>query len=79
MSPVDPLLSASLLSQLEQAWRDNEPVAIATVVAITGSAPKPSGSSLLLRRDGAVVGAVVVLLVPVVALQKTDRHSHQMI
>ena len=58
MSPVDPLLSASLLSQLEQAWRDNEPVAIATVVAITGSAPKPSGSSLLLRRDGSVVGAV---------------------
>jgi xanthine dehydrogenase accessory factor len=58
MSPVDPLHSASLLSQLEQAWRDNEPVAIATVVAITGSAPKPSGSSLLLRRDGAVVGAV---------------------
>ncbi len=58
MSPVNPAPSTDLLSQLSQAWRDNEPVAIATVVAITGSAPKPSGSSLLLRRDGAVVGAV---------------------
>jgi len=58
MSVVEPSMSSTLLSQLEQAWRGGEPLAIATVVAITGSAPKPSGSSLLLRVDGSVVGAV---------------------
>ncbi len=58
MSPVNPAVSTALLSQLQQAWRTNTAVAIATVVAIRGSAPKPSGSSLLLLGDGAVVGAV---------------------
>ena len=58
MSSADPSSSPSLLSQLEQAWRNGEAVALATVVAISGSAPKPNGSSLLLRGDGAVVGAV---------------------
>jgi xanthine dehydrogenase accessory factor len=59
MSPLEPLpTNLNLLSQLQQAWRAGEPVALATVVAISGSAPRPTGSSLLLRADGAVVGAV---------------------
>ena len=48
----------SLWQELQQAVLAGETVALATVVQIEGSTPRPPGASLLLRADGAVVGAV---------------------
>ena len=48
----------SLLSCLRFSLEQGQATALATVVRIKGSAPKPLGSSLLLCSDGSVIGAV---------------------
>lgn len=40
------------------AWAANGPVALATVVSTWGSAPRPKGSLLVVRGDGAFAGSV---------------------
>jgi len=52
------MASTPLWQELQQALLAGETVALATVVQSTGSTPRSSGASLLLRADGAVVGAV---------------------
>ena len=52
------MVSTLLWQELQQAVLAGETVALATVVQIEGSTPRPPGASLLLRADGAVVGAV---------------------
>lgn len=44
----------SVCSLLEQG----EPLALATVVASTGSTPRSSGAKMIVRRDGSIVGTV---------------------
>jgi xanthine dehydrogenase accessory factor len=44
--------------ELEQWLRTGEPVAIATVVRITGSAPRPVGATLLARAGERIAGSV---------------------
>ena len=42
-----------------RAWRDEgQGVALATVVGTWGSSPRPMGSQLAVRQDGAFVGSV---------------------
>ena len=48
----------SLLDCLRLSLEQGQPAALATVVGIQGSAPKPLGSSLLVCSDGSVIGAV---------------------
>jgi xanthine dehydrogenase accessory factor len=45
-------------AELEQWLRTGEPVAIATVVRITGSAPRPLGSTLIARSGEKIAGSV---------------------
>jgi len=52
------MTSLPLWQELLDAVQAGETVALATVVQIQGSTPRPAGASLVLRRDGAVVGAV---------------------
>jgi len=52
------MASTPLWQELLEAVQGGETVALATVVQIEGSTPRPPGASLLLRKDGAVVGAV---------------------
>jgi xanthine/CO dehydrogenase XdhC/CoxF family maturation factor len=45
--------------QIVSAWlRDGKRVALATVVRTWGSSPRPAGSQLAVREDGAFVGSV---------------------
>ncbi|MBM5799625.1 MAG: XshC-Cox1 family protein [Cyanobacteria bacterium K_DeepCast_35m_m2_023] len=52
------MASMPLWQELLEAVQAGETVALATVVQIEGSTPRPPGASLLLRQGGAVVGAV---------------------
>src|SRR2546426_12002792 len=45
-------------AELEQWLRTGEPVAIATVVRITGSAPRPLGATLIARSGEKIAGSV---------------------
>jgi len=45
-------------AELEQWLRSGEPVAIATVVRITGSAPRPLGATLIARAGEKIAGSV---------------------
>jgi xanthine dehydrogenase accessory factor len=45
-----------LLKELAAATERGEPVALATVVEVTGSSPAKVGAKLLLRADGTTVG-----------------------
>ena len=47
-----------MLDRLKLSLEQGQPAALATVVGIRGSAPKPLGSSLLICSDGTVIGAV---------------------
>ncbi len=47
-----------ILSDIDRWTADGEEVAIATVVAVEGSAPRPSGARLALTRAGAMAGSV---------------------
>jgi xanthine dehydrogenase accessory factor len=47
-----------VLDRLKLSLEQGQPAALATVVGIRGSAPKPLGSSLLICSDGTVIGAV---------------------
>jgi len=40
------------------AKEQGEPVALATVVSVTGSVPRHAGSKMLVRQDGSIVGTV---------------------
>jgi xanthine dehydrogenase accessory factor len=46
------------LEELERWWTADEPVAMATVVAIWRSAPRPPGATMLVGPDGTAVGSV---------------------
>ena len=47
-----------IAAELEQWLRTGEPVAIATVVRITGSAPRPLGATLIARSGEKIAGSV---------------------
>ncbi|RHW24925.1 XdhC/CoxI family protein [Nocardioides immobilis] len=47
-----------ILAELVECWSAGEPVALGTVVATFGSAPRQPGASMLVRRSGAVTGSV---------------------
>jgi xanthine/CO dehydrogenase XdhC/CoxF family maturation factor len=57
----DAILEPATASVLEQAaaWKaDGNEVALATVVATWGSSPRPVGSQIAIKGDGAFVGSV---------------------
>ena len=47
-----------ILDELDQWRKQGEEIALATVIRVEGSAPRPSGSRLGLTRGGAMVGSV---------------------
>ncbi|SDY89228.1 xanthine dehydrogenase accessory factor [Micromonospora pattaloongensis] len=47
-----------VLDELERWWRADRAVALATVVATSGSAPRPAGATMLVAPDGAAAGSV---------------------
>ena len=47
-----------VLEDLVSAWDDDEPIALATVVATFRSAPRPAGASMLVATDGSATGSV---------------------
>lgn len=47
-----------ILQQAEQWLGDGRRVALATVIKTWGSAPRPAGSRLAVRDDGAFVGSI---------------------
>ena len=53
MTPDD-----EVLQQAEQWLGDGRRVALATVIKTWGSAPRPAGSRLAVRDDGAFVGSI---------------------
>jgi xanthine dehydrogenase accessory factor len=48
----------AVFEALLAAQTHGEPVALATVVGVTGSVPRHEGSKMLVRRDGSIVGTV---------------------
>lgn len=48
----------AVFEAIVQAQTDGEPVALATVVSVQGSAPRHEGSRLLVRPDGSIVGTI---------------------
>ena len=50
--------SDDILAQAAAWQRSGRPVALATVVATWGSSPRPTGSQMAIRGDGAFVGSV---------------------
>jgi xanthine/CO dehydrogenase XdhC/CoxF family maturation factor len=47
-----------VLETAEQWLATDQPVALATVIKTWGSAPRPAGSQLAVRKDGTFVGSV---------------------
>lgn len=47
-----------ILDELVECWSTGEPVALGTVVATFGSAPRQPGASMLVRRSGSITGSV---------------------
>lgn len=47
-----------VLETAEQWLATGQPVALATVIKTWGSAPRPAGSQLAVRKDGTFVGSV---------------------
>jgi xanthine dehydrogenase accessory factor len=48
----------AVFEALIAAHSQGEPVALATVVSVTGSVPRHQGSKMMVRRDGSIVGTV---------------------
>ncbi|MFP4584649.1 MAG: XdhC family protein, partial [Desulfococcaceae bacterium] len=44
--------------ELHRLLAANEPVAMATILARAGSAPRLAGTRMLIRRDGSIVGTI---------------------
>lgn len=47
-----------ILPQIEQWRREGEEVALATVVRVTGSSPRPVGAKVAMTRSGRMAGSV---------------------
>lgn len=47
-----------IFREIDQALRNGEPVALATLVKVRGSAPRKEGAKLLVKADGTVLGTV---------------------
>lgn len=48
----------AVFEALLTAQTQGEPVALATVVSVSGSVPRHEGSKMLVRRDSSIVGTV---------------------
>ncbi|QNG17484.1 XdhC family protein [Rhodococcus triatomae] len=48
----------TVLEAIHRQWKSRRPVAIATVLAVTGSAPRDPGAMMAVQADGTVVGSI---------------------